>query len=246
MRDLTTLQTVVEQAEVDAAVFALRPDYRALLLAVDGIEPGPSDADSERLLQQAESSARQALAEQPVEALPHVAAWREAYRAFGAKPQRTRNSLEALLRRAESGLPRVNRLTDVYNAVCVLHQVPLGGEDLDRYAGPPRLVRATGQEPFDTTADGRTVVEHPDPGEVVWCDDAGVTCRRWNWRQAKRTQLTEGTAAALFVLDALAPLTDDALGAAADELTARLRRLGPDVRVARRLMNPPVTGTEPA
>ena len=246
MRDLTTLQTVVEQAEVDAAVFALRPDYRALLLAVDGIEPGPSDADSERLLLQAEASARQALAERPVEELPHVAAWREAYRAFGAKPQRTRNSLEALLRRAGSGLPRVNRLTDVYNAVCVLHQLPLGGEDLDRYAGPPRLVRATGQEPFDTTADGGTVVEHPDPGEVVWCDDAGVTCRRWNWRQAKRTQLTDGTTAALFVLDALAPLTDDALAAAADDLTARLRRLGPDVRVARRLLGPPVTRTEPA
>ena len=49
------------------------------------------------------------------------AAWREAYRAFGAKPQRTRNSLEALLRRAEGGLPRVNRLTDAYNAISVIH-----------------------------------------------------------------------------------------------------------------------------
>jgi DNA/RNA-binding domain of Phe-tRNA-synthetase-like protein len=53
--------------------------------------------------------------------------------------------LEALLRRAASGLPRVNRLTDVYNAVSVLHQVPLGGEDLTRYAGAPRLVRAAGR-----------------------------------------------------------------------------------------------------
>lgn len=61
--------------------------------------------------------------------MPHVAAWREAYRAFGAKPKRTRHSLEALLRRAPSGLPRVNRLTDCYNAVSVLHQIPVGGED---------------------------------------------------------------------------------------------------------------------
>ena len=56
-----------------------------------------------------------------------MAAWREAYRSFGAKPQRTRNSVEALLRRAETGLPRVNRLTDIYNAVSVLHQIPVGG-----------------------------------------------------------------------------------------------------------------------
>jgi DNA/RNA-binding domain of Phe-tRNA-synthetase-like protein len=236
VRDLTALQDLLDRAQVDPDVLALRPDYRALLLAVDGIEPGPGDDASESLLQQAEASARAALAERPVEELSHVAAWREAYRAFGAKPQRTRNSLEALLRRAEMGLPRVNRLTDVYNAVSVLHQVPLGGEDLDRYAGPPRLVRATGAEPFDTTAGGETVVEHPDPGEVVWCDDAGVTCRRWNWRQARRTALREDTSTALFLLDALEPLTDEALRAAADDLVTHLARLGPDVRVAHRMI----------
>ena len=239
MRDLATLKTLLGQASVDEAVSTLRPDYRALLLAVDGIEPGPSDADTEQLLQQAEASARHALANRPAEDLPHVAAWREAYRAFGAKPQRTRNSLEALLRRVETGLPRVNRLTDVYNAMSVLHQVPLGGEDLDRYTGPPRLVRATGQEPFDTTSGGETLVEHPDTGEVVWCDDAGVTCRRWNWRQARRTQLSDRTTAALFILDALDPLTDDALSAAAEDLIGHLSRLGPDVRVARRQLGRP-------
>ena len=239
MRDVTALQDVLDRAQVDPAVRARRPAYRALLLAVDGIQPGPSDDASERLLQQAEASAWQALAEHPAQELPHVAAWREAYRAFGAKPQRTRNSLEALLRRVETGLPRVNRLTDVYNAVSVLHQVPLGGEDLDRYAGPPRLVRAIGREPFDTAVGGDNVVEHPEAGEVVWCDDAGVTCRRWNWRQARRTQLTEGTTSALFILDALAPLTDEALAAAADDLVAHLGQLGPDVRVARRLVGNP-------
>jgi DNA/RNA-binding domain of Phe-tRNA-synthetase-like protein len=236
VRDLTALQTYLDGAQVDAAVRVLCPDYRALLLGVDGIEPGPSDAISEQLLLQAEASAREATAAVPVEELPHVAAWREAYRAFGAKPQRTRNSLEALLRRADAGLPRVNRLTDVYNAVSVLHQIPLGGEDLDRYAGPPRLIRAGGQEPFDTTAAGEAVIEHPEPGEVVWVDDTGVTCRRWNWRQARRTALHDGTTAALFILDALDPLTDEALTAAADELVAHLRRLGPDVRVAQRLL----------
>jgi len=139
----------------------------------------------------------------------------------------------------DAGLPRVNRLTDVYNGISVLHQVPLGGEDLDRYTGPPRLLRANGREPFDTTTGGVTVVEHPEPGEVVWCDDAGVTCRRWNWRQAKRTQLTDGTTSALFILDALDPVGDDALAAAADDLVAHLRRLGPDVRVAQRLIGQP-------
>jgi DNA/RNA-binding domain of Phe-tRNA-synthetase-like protein len=237
MSDAGMLEEFLAGAFVDSAVFALRPDYRALLLAVDGIVPGPGDQESDALLlQAAQAAARQALNGGPAEELPHVAAWREAYRAFGAKPKRTRNSLEALLRRAESGLPRVNRLTDYYNAVSVLHQIPLGGEDLTRYAGPPRLVRATGDEPFDTVADGLAVTEHPGPGEVVWCDEAGVTCRRWNWRQARRTQLRDDTTAALFILDALDPVTDQELHAAADDLVARLTGLGPGVRAARRLI----------
>jgi DNA/RNA-binding domain of Phe-tRNA-synthetase-like protein len=141
--ELDVREAFLNGAQVDTPVFALRPDYRAMLLAADGITPGPSDVASEALLSLAEAAAREALRDRAVEELPHVAAWREAYRAFGAKPQRTRNSLEALLRRVASGLPRVNRLTDIYNAVSVLHQVPLGREDLGRYSGPPRLIRAT-------------------------------------------------------------------------------------------------------
>jgi len=48
-----------------------------------------------------------------------------------------------------------------------------------------------------------------------------------------------GRAGAVFepgVGDALDPVADEALHAAADDLTARLARLGPDVRAARRLM----------
>ncbi|USQ81240.1 phenylalanine--tRNA ligase beta subunit-related protein [Ornithinimicrobium faecis] len=234
---MTDPEALLAGATVDKDVFALCPDYRALLVVVDGITPAPSDETSEELLLAAEAHATELLASQPVDQLPHVEAWRTAYRAFGAKPQRTRNSLEALTRRAPGGLPRVNRLTDIYNAVSVLHQLPLGGEDLSRYVGPPRLVRATGTEAFDTMADGADVVEHAEPGEVVWCDDAGITCRRWNWRQARRTQLHEGTTTALFIMDALAPMTDEALQAAADDLVGHLGGRMP-TRTWRRWLRP--------
>ncbi len=239
MTDRNELDHFLSGARIEPSVFALRPDYRALLVAVDGIAPAAGDDVSDALLGRAEAMARDLAAQGPVEEIPHVAAWREAYRAFGAKPQRTRNSLEALLRRAPGGLPRVNRLTDVYNAISVLHQVPLGGEDLTRYVGSPRLVRSDGTEPFDTTAGGEEVTEHPEVGEVVWCDDSGVTCRRWNWRQGRRTQLHDGTTTALFIMDALDPMTDDALTAAADDLVGHL---GPDVVSVRRLLAPTTGG----
>ena len=226
-------------ATVDAAVSGLRPDYRAVLLTADGHEGGPSDATRERILADAEATARRQLDGQPPEQLPHPAAWREAYRAFGAKPQRTRPSVEALLRRLDTdGPPRIDRITDVYNAVSIAHLLPIGGEDRDAYVGPPRLVRADGTEPFDTTASGQPVVEHPEVGEVVWRDDDGVTCRRWNWRQCTRTRITTGTSSAVFILDALDPMSDDAVHTAADALTDALLALSPDAAVHRRLLPP--------
>ena len=228
----------LDAAEVAAEVRALRPDYAALLIVAEGLRPGPSDESSEALLAGAEDRARKHLAGARPEELPQVAEWREAFRGFGAKPQRTRPSVEALLRRVDPGLPRIDRITDAYNAVSVACLLPVGGEDLDRYAGPARLVRATGDEDFDTTADGQPVVEHPEPGEVVWRDDRGVTCRRWNWRQCLRTRISQSTTTAMFVLDGLAALGTGGLRTAEAELTESLARLSPGATFASRLLGP--------
>ena len=161
-----------------------------------------------------------------------MAAWRLAYQAFGAKPKRTRPSVEALLRRVEAGLPRIDRLTDVYNAISVRHLLPVGGEDLAMYRGPARLARAAGDEPFDTMRDGQPVTEHPEPGEVIWRDDDGVTCRCWNWRQCVRTRITHATTSAVFILDGLAELGRDGLMAAGQDLVSQLTALHPGARLS--------------
>jgi DNA/RNA-binding domain of Phe-tRNA-synthetase-like protein len=223
-------------ARVEADVFALRPDYRALLVAADGLQPGPSDAASEAVLRAAEVRAAGRLAGVAPHELPHVAQWREAFRGFGAKPQRERTSVEALLRRVAGGLPRIDRITDVYNAVSIAHVLPVGGEDRRAYVGAPRLARAGGDEPFDTTADGAAVIDHPAPGEVIWRDDAGVTCRRWNWRQCLRTRISLRTTSAVFVLDALGALSADELQRAADELVAGLAAFSPRLSCTARLL----------
>ncbi len=205
-------------ASIDPRVLELRPDYRALLIAVTGVRGGPSDASSDAALRRAEAAVRARLAGAPPESLPEVAAWREAFLRFGVKPRVGRSSVEALVRRVDAGLPRIDRLTDLYNAASVEHLVPVGGEDLAGYSGAPRLVRAVGDEAFDTVADGQPTTTAPEPGEVVWRDDLGVTCRRWNWRQCVRTRLDESTTDVLFIVDALEPLTTEALQAAGQAL----------------------------
>lgn len=226
---------VLDRLAVAPEVHALRPDFAVLALAVTGLVNGPGDAQSEAWLGEAEAAARGAGGVTP----PHVVSWQEAYRAFGAKPQRTASSVEALWKRAAGpGLPRVNWLVDVYNAISVAHLLPVGGEDLASYSGPIRLVRATGAEAFDTMKDGQPVSDPPLPGEVVWADDLGVTCRRWNWRQCTRTRLTDTSTTALFLLERLAPLRLEALDAAGDALLARLRARTPDLQVERARFGP--------
>jgi DNA/RNA-binding domain of Phe-tRNA-synthetase-like protein len=221
---------------VAPGVLELRPDYRVLVMTAENLEPGPPGQASEELLAQAETRARAALDGRAPEDVPQVADWRDAYRAFGAKPQRTRPSVEALLRRVDGGLPRIDRLTDAYNAVSVAHLVPVGGEDLDQYQGAARLVRATGDEEFGTIAHGEPAAEHPKPGEVIWRDDAGVTCRLWNWRQCARTRITPATVNAFFIIDGLAALGHDGLTAAGNDLASSLVRLSPRAAIASRLI----------
>lgn len=219
--------------EVDPRIWNLRPDFVVAIVRAGGIENGPSDPDSMSLLRRAEEAARRALDGTEPAGHPHIAAWREAYRAFGVKAQRTPCSAEALLRRVAGSepIPAINRLVDLYNAVSVEFAIPVGGEDLSHIVGPSRLTLATGAEPFDTVRGGEAIVEHPAPDEVIWADDAGVTCRRWNWRQCVRTRLTERSTEAFFVLERLEPFPLSRLAEAEESFVARLREFCPRAAV---------------
>jgi DNA/RNA-binding domain of Phe-tRNA-synthetase-like protein len=228
--------TYLDGAHLDERVANLRPDYRALLIVATGVRGGPSDAASDEALTRAETLAKARLNGAPPESLPEIAAWRDAFLGFGVKPRQARSSVEALLRRVDAGLPRIDRLTDLYNAISIEHLIPLGGENLDRYVGPPRLVRADGDETFETVADGIPTTVTVDPGEVVWRDDLGVTCRRWNWRQCVRTRLDPSTTNVLFILDGLDPVGTDRLEAAGAALVDALTRHAPDATATTRLI----------
>ena len=187
------------------------PAYDAAVVIAEGVGNGPSDEASERLLAAAERAARESGLERAADD-PRIAAWRGTFSEFGSKPSRYPSSAESLLARVlkGDGPPRINALVDTYNAVSLRHVIPVGGEDLDELRGDLRLVRAA-------------------DGEVVWRDDAGVTCRRWNWRQEARTRLTETTTRAFFVFDGLPP--QQALDAAVHELIEHLRARSPDARI---------------
>ncbi len=215
---------------VDDAVRARFPGFRLRVVLAFGLRNGASDDSSRALLADSVARLRAGLRGRPAEH-PHIAAWRAAYQAFGAKPSRYPCSAESLMQRAlkpgpHGSVPAINRLVDAYNAVSLGHALPVGGEDFDRLRGDLVLRFATGREGFDLPeADGSAA--GAEPGEVVWADDEGVTCRRWNWRQGRRTRLGEETVNAHFILEAICPPYREAeLDAAAERLSALLGELG--------------------
>ena len=206
------------------------PDYRALSVAVRGF----------RVSADAVFDGRPPAPPAWMES--HIEAWRTTFRKFGANPKKTPCSVEALWRRLQKNgtLPSIDPVVDLYNALSIRFGAPFGGEDSARYEGVPQLALATGDEEFDTVRDGVAVIEHPEPGEVIWRDERGVTCRRWNWRQCRRTALTEATENLWFVIDRLAPMPVDELIRAGDELVLGLRRLSPGVEAVTSLLEPGV------
>ncbi|MFD7876500.1 B3/4 domain-containing protein, partial [Streptomyces sp. NPDC059766] len=210
-------------------VRTLAPGFTCVAVEAHGLVNGPGTDASAAVLDDAARRLAARLDGRAPHEDPHMAAWREVYTAFGSKPSRTRNSAEALARRAltDAGLPLVNLFVDLYNAVSVAHLIPVGGEDVDRIQGGMSLVRATGDEDFATVSGGEESVEHPDAGEVVWRDEAGVTCRRWNWRQGPRTRLTETTTSGIFLLEGMAPMPPSDVEAAATELAELLEKFSP-------------------
>lgn len=216
---------------VDEQVTERFPEFRLRVIYALDVRNGPSDDSSRALLIEAAAGAVRGLCGVRVADHPRIDAWRKTYRAFGAKPSAYPCSVEALLQRAVKGgptaVPTINRLVDVYNAVSLRHLLPVGGEDLDRLEGDLVLQFATGAEPFDVSDGGGEPPSFPLPGEIVWADDRGVTCRRWNWRQGRRTRLDESTINAYFIIEAMRSAAPDAaLDTAAQQLADLLQSAG--------------------
>ncbi len=68
---------------LDPAITERFPDYTALILYAHDLANGPSDDASIAALRAAEQAARTAFGTDKPATHPHIAAWRQAYAAFG-------------------------------------------------------------------------------------------------------------------------------------------------------------------
>jgi DNA/RNA-binding domain of Phe-tRNA-synthetase-like protein len=221
------------ELRVTPEIFASFPDVVLGIVLAHGID-NASEGRSLEILRREEEAVRERLAGAQVTEHPHIAPWREAYRKFGAKPKDYPSSIENLVRRVLKGnpLPAINPLVDLYNAISLRHLVPVGGEDLDQVRGDILLAIATDQE-APVLLLGEPEPRPPKPGEVIYKDEIGAICRRWNWKEADRTKLTPATRRAILVIEGLPPVGREAVNRATEELAEMIRaHCGGDVTTA--------------
>lgn len=222
------------QPSIDPAIAAIAPDFKALSIFVAaGSVTHPQVAD--RYLKAACKAVNEG---EPDWAIPHMEAWARVFQQFGAKPKRTPCSAEALRKRVlrDGDISGIDPVVDLYNAISLQYAVPVGGENIAAYVGQPCLAIADGSELFDTIKEGQPATENPLPGEIVWRDEQGVTCRRWNWRQGVRTRLSSQDKYMWFILESLAEMPQEKLLEAGERLIEGLNEMMPDSVITKRLI----------
>jgi DNA/RNA-binding domain of Phe-tRNA-synthetase-like protein len=141
-------------------------------------------------------AARTRIGQTPLFELPTLAAWRKVFRGFGVDPTQYRPAAEALLRRLtkQGELPSIGTLVDLANLVSIRYTLPVAVFDQRGISGGTIVQFARGDERWADL--GASQTEHPEPGEVIFADEADVvSARRWCWRQsagsAARADTTE-------------------------------------------------------
>jgi DNA/RNA-binding domain of Phe-tRNA-synthetase-like protein len=211
--------------QIHPEIFAQFPGYSWGKVICWGIDNRRGLEEATLLLREMEERVRQAPDLDDLVGHPKIAAWRQAFSQFGARPSKFQSSIEALVRRARRGdaLPPINALVALYNAVSLRFMVPIGGDDLDLVSGGLHLRPATGEETFIPLG-----TEEPDPpeaGEIIYADDAKVLCRRWTWRGGEKSKITPASSNVVLNVHGLQPSTTEEITRATETLATLVRKV---------------------
>lgn len=183
---------------ISEKIFNDFPSLKLGILKVENINNTGNNPEITKNLKRAESNFK---IPEPIETFPKIKIWREIYQKFGTNPKKYPSSIESLSKRVLSGhsLPNINKLVDIYNTISLEFIFPVGAEDLDKTQGSICLKKATGEESCQVW--GHDKPQNCKPGEIIYSDDFGPICRRFNWREVERCCIYESTKNAILVIE---------------------------------------------
>jgi len=183
-------------------IIARFPAVAGGVLIAAGMQNGPTPEDLKTTYLAEQQTVIAEVGSTPLSELPALAAWRLAFRGFGVNPTKYRSAAEALLRRLtkKGDIPCINAVVDICNLVSIRYRLPVAAFDTRELTGPITVQFADGSERFTPLFEVEP--ENPEPGEVIFADDAKlVVARRWCWRQSAESATQPATTNAVFTVE---------------------------------------------
>jgi len=154
---------------------------------------------------------------------PDILPYREAFNMLSMNPNKFMCSIEALCKRIQkgNGMPSINPVVDIGNAVSLKHMLPIGAHDLGKMNTDFAVRFSLPDDRF--TPFGSDDTETPDPGELIYVSGNTVKTRRWIWRQSEDGKIDETSSYILFPIDGFEVYLER-VTAARDELCTLINR----------------------
>jgi DNA/RNA-binding domain of Phe-tRNA-synthetase-like protein len=217
----------------DSQILARYPGVVGGVVHAAGLANGPSSDDLSAAFGSEQAAALGRIGSTPLSEVPSLAAWRRVFRGFGVDPTAYRSAAEAMLRRLtkQGSIPSINALVDIGNLVSIRYALPVAVFDRRAMTGGTTVRFATGDEAFTDLGSGRR--EAPEPGEVIFTDEAGlVSARRWCWRQSAESASGPETTEVLVTVEGHHDGAGEDVAAAVADLETLLRAHAPPVALA--------------
>ena len=203
------------------------PDFCRGIVLASGIDNSKACPELEGFLQK-EAEALRENHELDLNTHPRLQVWKEAYRKFGANPNKYTPSIIFLTKQVKAGKPirSISPAVDAFNIISLKYLIPCGGDDMDFVEEDVTLGLAVSDETFAPIFKPEAI-ENPNPGEVIYVNrrTKRVLCRRWNWRNADFSKMTPETRNIAVNVDGMMPqIGRPEIEKAAEELRQLLLR----------------------
>lgn len=210
--------------EIAEEVFELLPDLCFGVVGVEGIDNSQPQPGINELLAENVKECSAAFEGVKAKNAPEIQPYREAFRSIGINPNRYQCSIEALLDRISKGrgMPQINPIVDLGNAVSLKYRIPIGAHDLGTILDSLEVRFVRDGDVFIPFGGGDT--ETPESGEVVYVSGGQVRTRRWTWRQSEIGKITAETSGVLFPIDGFTDFNKEQVIAARDELAGDIEK----------------------
>jgi DNA/RNA-binding domain of Phe-tRNA-synthetase-like protein len=215
----------VSSFRYDPTITARFPTVFGGVIHAAGVHNAPTPPELAAAFRDETVMAHDRIGSTPLSELPTLAAWRKVFRGFGVYPTQYRSAAEALLRRLmkQGEIPSIGTVVDLANLVSVRYALPVAVFDRRGIEGGTTVRFADGDEQWADL--GSSQAEHPEPGEVIFVDTAGVvSARRWCWRQGAGSAAREDTSDILVTVEGHHPEAGNDVTLALADLEALLAR----------------------